>query len=61
MAIRAPDGANKCDYLTYIAIQLGLKCRVPLASSLAKMVMFVQNWQVACDSKADEVIRCRWK
>ena len=48
------------DCLTYIAIQLGLKCRVPLARSLAKMVIFVQNLQVACDTKADEAIRCCW-
>ena len=48
------------DCLTYIAIQLGFKCRVLLASSLAKMVIFVQNWQVACDTKADEAIRCCW-
>ena len=48
------------DCLTYIAIQLGLKCRVPLARSLAKMVIFVQNLQVACDTKADEAIICCW-
>ena len=34
--------------------------KVLLASSFAKMVIFVQNWQVACDNKADEAIRCCW-
>ena len=32
--------------------------KVLLASSFAKMVIFVQNWQVACDTKTDEAIGC---